>query len=186
MKTGAKNRGRPAQAGFTLLLAALVASIVLSLGSSIFTIAKKQVLLSSVGRDSQFAFYAADTAAECALYYDVRFSRFATSTDSVIPMQTIQCDGVVITPTLHPDFPRTSNTAVSRFRVQNANASPVQNGLFWKDENGDPQAGNCADVIIYKNNVAPYTVIHADGYSTECNTLETSNRTLQRSIEIQY
>ncbi len=68
--------------GFTLLLAALVASIVLALGSSIFTIAKKQITLSSLGRDSQFAFYAADTVAECALYYDVRFSSSATSSFS--------------------------------------------------------------------------------------------------------
>ena len=86
-QTNSRKRGLPAQAGFTLLLAALVASIVLALGSSIFTIAKKQVTLSSLGRDSQFAFYAADTIAECALYYDVRFAAFVTfgrdATDSM-------------------------------------------------------------------------------------------------------
>ncbi len=170
------------QRGFTLLLAALVASIVLALGSSIFTIAKKQVTLSSLGRDSQFAFYAADTAAECALYYDVRLSSFATS--SGITMLPIQCDGVVVTPQYYGT--PTANSAVTTFRIQDAAGSPVKNGLFWQDEAGVPQAGNCAEVFVYKNATAPYTVIHADGYSTDCTTVSTSNRTLQRSIEIQY
>jgi hypothetical protein len=169
--------------GFTLLLAALVASIVLALGSSIFTIAKKQVTLSSLGRDSQFAFYAADTAAECALYYDVRFSSFATSSLSPA-MQPIQCDGVVVTPTIQ-GVP-TANSAVTFFRIQDSTVNPAKNGLFWQDEAGVRQVGNCADVTIYKNPTPPYTVIHADGYSTECNTISSSNRTLQRSIELQY
>jgi Tfp pilus assembly protein PilX len=65
--------------GFTLMLAALVSSIVLALGTSIYEIAQKEVQLSALGRDSQFAFYAADTAAECALYWDFRYSYFATS-----------------------------------------------------------------------------------------------------------
>ncbi len=169
--------------GFTLLLAALVASIVLALGSSIFTIAKKQVTLSSLGRDSQFAFYAADTAAECALYWDVRFSRFATSSLSA-PMQSIQCDGVTITPVLQGGA--TPNSAVSYFRIQDTTVNPAKNGLFWQDESGARQTGNCADVWVYKNPSPPYTVLHADGYSNDCTTLTTSNRTLQRSIEIQY
>lgn len=71
---------RSKERGFTLLLAALVASIVLALGTAIYSIAIKQLTLSSLGRDSQFAFYAADTMAECALYNDIRLGAFATST----------------------------------------------------------------------------------------------------------
>lgn len=158
--------------GFTLLLAALVASIVLALGSSIFTIAKKQITLSSLGRDSQFAFYAADTIAECALYWDVRFQRFATSSASAA-MQAIQCDGVSVTPTLVDSTP---SSATSYFKIT----------IFTKDENGVAQAGNCAEVTLIKSPTAPFTTIHADGYSSECNTLTSSGRTLQRSIEIVY
>src|SRR3989344_3251569 len=80
--------------GFTLLLAALVASITLALGASIFAIAKKEVTLSSVGRDSQYAFYAADTGAECALYWDARHQSFPTSTPSTV---NIRCDNEAIT-----------------------------------------------------------------------------------------
>src|ERR1700677_1297565 len=92
-KTENKTQKPKRSRGFTLLLAALVASIALSLGSSIYTIVSKELTLSSIGQDSQFAFYAADTAAECALYWDTRFNWFSTST----PSQTAMCDNQTIT-----------------------------------------------------------------------------------------
>jgi Tfp pilus assembly protein PilX len=51
------------QKGFTLLLAALVSTIVLALGAAIYGLVVKELALSSLGRDSQFAFFAADTGA---------------------------------------------------------------------------------------------------------------------------
>lgn len=60
--------------GFALLIATLVSGLFLAIGAVIFQIAYIQLLLSSVGRDSQFAFYAADTGAECALYWDRQYS----------------------------------------------------------------------------------------------------------------
>ena len=179
------------QSGFTLLLAALVAAIVLSLGTSIFTIARKQIALSSLGRDSQFAFYAADTAVECALYYDVRkssttgFVGFATSSASSA-MNGLTCDGVTVVPTLQSS---TVNSAVTYFRVYSANGGPSgtpQDGLFSRDEADNPQSGNCAEVTITKNSTAPFTVIHGDGYSTPCSSVSSNSRSLQRSIELQY
>jgi hypothetical protein len=56
--------------GFTLLFAVLVSTLVLAIGASIISIALKQVILSGSARDSQFAFYAANTGVECALYWD--------------------------------------------------------------------------------------------------------------------
>ena len=77
--------------GFTLLMATLISSLVLSLGISIFNIVIKELTLSSYGRDSQFAFYAADTGAECALFWDIKERAFATSSVS-----TIECNGQTI------------------------------------------------------------------------------------------
>ena len=66
--------------GFTLLFAVLLSVLVLSVGASVINIAMKQVILSGIGRESQFAFYAANTGIECALYWDYRDDRvFATS-----------------------------------------------------------------------------------------------------------
>ena len=58
--------------GFVLLFSILLASIVLSMSLGAFNIALKDLLLSATGRESQFAFYAADAGAECAVYWDVR------------------------------------------------------------------------------------------------------------------
>lgn len=57
--------------GFTLLFAVLVSIMILAVGASIINIALKQVILSGSGRESQFAFYAANTGLECALYWDL-------------------------------------------------------------------------------------------------------------------
>jgi len=59
------------QKGFTLLFAILVSILVLAVGASIISIAIKQVILSGAGRESQYAFYAANTGVECALYWDL-------------------------------------------------------------------------------------------------------------------
>lgn len=57
--------------GFTLLFAVLVSIMVLAVGASIINISLKQLILSGAGRESQFAFYAANTGMECALYWDL-------------------------------------------------------------------------------------------------------------------
>lgn len=154
--------------GFTILLAALVASLVLGLGVSIFSIARKSITLSTMGRDSQFAFYAADTAAECALYWDAT-SRDAFSTTS--PAASIRCDDpdppnpITVTNNL-PQWPETVFTI--------GGATPFEPN------------GYCAVVTVTKRATAPFTTIHADGYSVPCAERGTNPRTLQRSVELNY
>jgi hypothetical protein len=178
---------RAKKAGFTLLLAALVASIVVSLGAAIFQVARKQVLLSGVGRDSQFAFYAADTAAECALYWDFRYGYFASTTPTITPAPT--CDGVALT------IISSTNLA---YPFTKSSQAPIN--LFVS---ASPSGGYCAEVRVLKcqgqgpiqpngtcNYVGPTdpirTLIHADGYSVRCADKNTSPRALQRSIELRY
>jgi len=74
--------------GFTLLMAMIISSLLLSLGIAVYNILIKELVLSSYGRNSQFAFYAADTGMECALFWDVKMGSFATSSPS-----NIECDG---------------------------------------------------------------------------------------------
>ncbi len=61
---------RESQRGFALLFAVLTGSMLLAVGLAIFSIALKELDLSTAGRESQYAFYAADSGLECALYYD--------------------------------------------------------------------------------------------------------------------
>lgn len=72
------------QKGFTLLLAVLISGVLLAVGLAIFNITIRELILSSSGRDSQFAFYAADSGAECALYWEQQQGGFATSTAATV------------------------------------------------------------------------------------------------------
>lgn len=58
------------QSGVTILFAILLVSIVLTVGLTLLNITLRQLVLSSLARESQFAFYAADSARNCARYYD--------------------------------------------------------------------------------------------------------------------
>ncbi len=182
---------RHTQRGFTLLLAALVSSIVLAVGAAIFGIAQKQVLLSAIGRDSQFAFYAADTAAECALYWDFRCNYFASSTALINPScnnpnptcdtKLLQADG---RPTSVPYYPYTmtsqkmdlfEDVAISGNLCAQVSVIKCQ-GAFNTD-------GDC---VVGEGTAPIRTIIHADGYSTNCASIQTSARALQRSVELRY
>ena len=146
--------------GFTILLAALVASLVLALGIAVFSIAQKELILSSTGRNSQLAFYAADTGAECALYSDMRHSAF----DPALPVSPITCDANSAITVSHGDL-----------------ASYPISYKFSFDPNG-----YCVQVTLTKNTVHPRTRIHADGFSVACADIAASTRSLQRSVELTY
>lgn len=172
----APSRAHRGQRGFTLLFAALIASIVLSLGSAIFEIAQKQVTLSSLGRDSQFAFYAADTIAECALYWDFRYSYFSTSTpDGVDPT----CSGEPLTTSGRP-----SNCSGAGCYPYTITSDYLD--LFQGVASGD----FCAQVTVEKtqdsDTGAVHTIVKGDGYSTSCADIDSNPRTLQRSVELRY
>lgn len=174
MNTNSQHKEKKAKRsrGFTLLLAALFASIALSLGSSIYTIVSKELTLSSIGQSSQFAFYAADTAAECALYWDSRFNWFSTSTPGV----TATCDKQTVT-LLNPPGRASSYTPTSTMEFEV--------NLF-----SDVSAGYCADVTVEKGvNVSTNaidTLIVANGYSVSCSSINTAQNALQRTVQLQY
>jgi len=143
--------------GFTLLLATLLSSLLLLLGAAIFNVIKKEIVLSSLGRDSQFAFYAADTGAECALYWDFRFNAFqATSTYT-----SATCDGQSL-----GDIEPLSNGETESLEYQT-------NGL-------------CVRVDVTKNAEHPRTKVVSKGYNTSCASIGTNRRTLERAVELTY
>ncbi|OGG79787.1 hypothetical protein A3A39_04615 [Candidatus Kaiserbacteria bacterium RIFCSPLOWO2_01_FULL_54_13] len=160
-----------AERGFTILMAALVASIVLSLGTSIFGLVQKSLVLSSIGRDSQFAFYAADSGAECALYWDVRRNYFATSAPPDIVFPQPMCDGQSFCDELSDLCTRSG--------------SYPQTMSFQLEPNS-----YCANITVEKSldpdTGAVRTIVHADGFSRRCDSILDSSRVLQRSVELHY
>jgi len=74
--------------GVTLLIAITITASLILVSVGMVNLALRKAFLVSASRDSQFAFYAADTGIECAIYWDVKnpsgYSAFATSTTSTI------------------------------------------------------------------------------------------------------
>jgi hypothetical protein len=195
--TGHRRQAVPSgrQAGFTLLIAALVASIVLTIASAIFSITQKQIVLASLSQQSQYAFYAADTASECALYWDERYNYFGTTTPSggALPYAPV-CNGqsIALTPALSS---QTYNQPSCYYAPGKKNLPcyvvpstqlPVLN-LFTT-----AQHSFCAKITVTKfldsstNPSTTHTIIDVDGYNIDCADIATSKSALERSVELNY
>jgi Tfp pilus assembly protein PilX len=74
--------------GFTLFIAMIVMATLLLVSSTIAALAVRGSFIYSTARESQKAFYAADSGMECALFWDVKspsgLSAFATSLHATI------------------------------------------------------------------------------------------------------
>lgn len=171
--------------GFAMLFAVLVSSVLLSIGVSIFNLTLKELVLSSSGRESQFAFYAADTGIECALYWDFKATppstMFATSAASVgtwrndmIDAQAPTCVGVDMTSSFKTPTQTSGSNAVTRFELTIPNEFPV--GV---------QSPYCAIVTVTKT-VAGFvsTVIESRGYNTACDS--TDQNRIERALKVSY
>ena len=180
-------RGRPLQSGLTsgyiLLLTLLIISILLAMSFGIYTISIKEIVLASFLRDSQQAFAAASSGAECALYWDrvpsllnpqlgITYTIFATGTiptlyqipsnlsnavcnngQSNIQLSLISVTGWTVTTTV--------TTGTTAFLLNFSN-------------------GSCVDVVVTKTGNES-TLVVSDGYNT-CDT--TFPRRTQREIVV--
>jgi Tfp pilus assembly protein PilX len=74
--------------GFTMFVTVVITGTLLLISTGVAALAVKQSFIANAGRESQMAFYAADTGLECALYWDVQnpsgLSAFATTTGSTV------------------------------------------------------------------------------------------------------
>lgn len=157
--------------GFVILIATLLSGLFLLIGSFIFNISLKELILSSGGRESQFAFYAADSGIECALYWDIKHSVFATSTHSGSSPSNIFCNNQDITANEYwlwkKDPPTTDNKAETTFSFK-----------MFPD---DLTRLDCVVVIVHKENGA--TWIESRGYNTcDVNSL----RRVERGLRMTY
>lgn len=173
-----KKKMQESKRGITVLIASLVASILLAIGLSIFSTTVKDLFFASTAKESEVAFYAADTAAECAQYWDIGFPGqvFPTSTDSTggLPGQLKDCLGHDIT------------DAGTSHWTSSDKATPPVVSTFWIHFT-DPQKA-CGEVTVTKtpigDGVNSKTTISSLGYDSDCGA--TSNRTVQRGIEFSY
>ncbi len=77
--------------GFVLFIAIMVSSILISVAMFIAFIAQKELILAQSAKSTQQAFYAADSAVECALYQDFRKAEFRRNSNQVNFPNQISC-----------------------------------------------------------------------------------------------
>ena len=161
--------------------------MLLAIGVSIFNLTVKELALSASGRESQFSFYAADTGAECALYWDFKGTDiFATSTDNRNPNPaTPDCvdskTGGVVTPQYITDnnyviSARTLTGATTQFSLTIPNI----------DAQGS-SAPYCSIVTVTKaynsSTGAIETTIDSRGYNT---CITTDPNRVERALKVNY
>lgn len=162
--------------GFTLLIAVIFMSVMLSFGLAIGSLAYKQITLASTATDSQYAFYAADAALECVLYTDQQSNpspfAYPASDPGLGGTPSIMCDG---------------SPAISKTETYSAASWIVTNRLSL-DSNK-----RCADVTVYKyasptvvNGKTVTTYVFSQGYSVPCASVGTSPRATSRGEDIYY
>lgn len=174
--------------GFLLVISIMIAAVVLTVGLGVASITYKEIIISSFSKESQKAFYAADSGIECALYWDLRWggneSAFATSTiissraidvpkcnNQNLPLENPVGSGTYSTWPTSSD----SNTAKTEFNFS------LSNG-----EVGEPYVEVIVEKEVQDPNANPLVIttkITARGYNFKDST---NPRRVNRSIQKTY
>lgn len=199
-----KKQTHTKQKGFTLLFAVLISILVMSISTTIISISTRQIILSGTSRESQYAFYAANTALECAYYWDQRGDNFDDN-KFAFPLasgsstsETLECAGGNIK--TGDGFSSTPGNTFNRAWLTPIFSIDESEHTFWMVIENKSSSGitintprTCAKVTVFKE-VGQITVagidydqlktkIEARGYNT-CDLSD--SRTVERGVEIEY
>jgi len=150
------------QKGYAILFTVVIVSAISVITAGISNAAYKQLILSSLAKDSQSAFYQADTAGDCALYAD-RVEAVKTP-PNIFTTRTFTCGGASLI---------VGNISTNGYTIYPT--STVSSSL-----------APCFRIDVIKDITTPpiiKTTIQAKGYNI-CN--KTNLRTVEREIEINY
>lgn len=156
---GTKSASSNKAAGFTILFAVIIVSIITLLAATIAGIYQREARLRATSRASSVAFYNADSALECAMLHDRKTSAFATSSAS----GNVNCGG--------------DSVSVSG----SGSSYPYE---FTFELNDTEDANVCAGVTVRKslNGGREITRIESRGRDT-CNS---SDRQAERALRTAY
>lgn len=157
------------QRGFSLLIAIIFMSVMLSFGLTLGALGYKQSTLAGDAVRSQDAFYVADAALECLLYADQQQGLFVYPATLPGSPPAFTCAGSA------PTLSSIASYTASRWAV--SARFPFDNGA------------HCADVMVSEPAVAGQTTyIYAQGYDVPCATIAApgSARFASRGIAAHY
>lgn len=177
--------------GVVILFAVLLVSVVLTVSLGIFNITYRQLVLSSLASESEIAFAAADSARNCALYWDspertnhpFGYYKYDQETGwSIEPpstSQSFQCAGEDLTIVCYdPNHSHTDEdiTVPGQCRFQ-----------IKMNVGSEGSRTACANVFVEKNQDTDdqRTTITVDGYNMACIPTDI-NRAVQRRIQTVY
>jgi hypothetical protein len=199
-----KNNIRRNNSGFTLFIALIVSSLLLAIGFSLSTIILKQLIFANSGKESQLAFYAADSGAECALYWDRKNVDGLTDFNGAFTASSTFDD--IFCGTGGPVTPQTAQVGsfVRFIDLPNQQATTTFYVDYSDDDPLNPNHKACAKVTVFKwvDSSGPIPVektqIESRGYNVPldngpvgpggtaiCN-YSASNRVVERAVRLDY
>lgn len=199
-----KNNIQRSNSGFTLFIALIVSSLLLAIGFSLSTIILKQLIFANSGKESQLAFYAADSGAECALYWDRKNVDGLTDFNGAFTASSTFDD--IFCGTGGPVTPQTAQVGsfVRFIDLPNQQATTTFYVDYSDDDPLNPNHKACAKVTVFKwvDSSGPIPVektqIESRGYNVPldngpvgpggtaiCN-YSASNRVVERAVRLDY
>jgi len=188
--------------GFTIFFAVLVASLALAVGLSIYDLLVRELALSQIATQSQYAIYAADTGAECALYWDAKApslggspSVFGTSTTASWGASPVNCasNSSGVAENITTQGPPTVDWSQYYNATYGCPQNPTSAWCIAADANDAtttfsititaPAQTYCATVVVAKVGNPPQTTIVSHGYNT-CSANGTVR--LERALQVNY
>jgi hypothetical protein len=111
-----RNKRHTYDKGVVLLISVVIASLVLALGIGIGNIIAKEVVLTSLSKNSRVAFFAADAGIECAMHWDlIRNVAIERQLEDSVPIASIDI----------------STYPASVFATSSASVAIIQAGSFY-------------------------------------------------------
>lgn len=153
-----KSALRRRQRGFVILFTVLISSIILAIAIGISNISLGEVLLSASAKEGNTSFYAANSGAECALYWDRIENAFDSSPPESASGEDVLCNDQLI-PSLSFELELNNNTNCARVTVNK--------GVFIDGE-------------------GPFTRIESLGYNVPCDSIQGNPKAVQRAIRVTY
>ncbi|MBU2109430.1 hypothetical protein KKB71_00505 [Patescibacteria group bacterium] len=147
--------------GFVVIMVVLLLSVILIVGLGVFDIVLREILISNMGSESQKAFYAADSGAECVQYWQIN-GFFASGAPFAI-----KCNGRLINGEITSSPPFVNNPITSPIKINFTNGSCVEVRLTIEDPSLEFD-----------------TLIVARGYNIGCD--DSSPKKVQRGVKITY
>ena len=155
--------------GITLLVAIIVTTVILSVALALLDVSYKQQLLASTSKQSQYSFYNADTAMECALYWDQKVDAFDFTPP--VPAPSITCSSQPITTSSSVAVSGGGSIRTTTFTIPCASGGVLGTVTILKSD---------GTALCSATN---HTCVYTTGYST-CDV--TDPRRIERGLKVLY